>query len=248
MMKHLYISALLLLISGLPICVSAQTGANAVKRDGTKNQVLLSLANGEVKYYNTADLESIDFNSGEVTFKQNAGNDIYKDLITGMRFLKSDRATYMSEDELSNLTGDLVARMLALAYNPQSSVNDAERIDYLLSTLSRQQIVETRGVWSKAKAIVDFGLVMNDANKLHRCAVIGAMSKFGVKSKSDRQRIWRDIMDADVLPNEYRTSSDQFWKLSPSTKPSWTIMSSQYLQLLNDWPQRWPSMACVILT
>lgn len=209
MMKHLYISVLLLLVS---ICGLAQTGANAVKRDGSKNQVLLSLSNGEVKYYNTADLESIDFNNGEITFKQNAGNDSYKDLITGMRFLKSERATPMSEEELSNFTGDLVARMLVLAYNPKSSVNDAERIDYLLSTLSQQQIPVTRGVWSQAKAIVDFGMVMKDANKLHRCTVIGAMSKFGVKSKEERQRIWRDIMDADVLPKEYRMSSDQFWK------------------------------------
>lgn len=209
MMKHLYISALLLIVS---VCASAQTGANAVKRDGNQNQVILSLTNGEVKYYNTSDLQSIDFKSGEVTFKHHAGNDTYKSMISGMRFLKSEKITPMSEDELSNLMGDLVARMLALAYNPQSKVNDAERIDYLLTTLSKQQATETRGVWSKAKAIVDFGMVMNDANKLHRCTVIGAMSKFGVKSKSDRQRIWRDIMDADVLPNEYRTSSDQFWK------------------------------------
>ena len=209
MMKHLYISALLLMVS---VCASAQTGAKTVKRDGNQNQVVLSLTNGEVKYYNTADLQSIDFNSGEVTFKHYAGNDSYKNMITGMRFLKSEKITPMSEDELSNLTGDLVARMLALAYNPQSKVNDAERIDYLLTTLSQQQFIETRGVWSKAKAIVDFGLVMNDANKLHRCTVIGAMSKFGVKSKADRQRIWRDLMDADVLPNEYRTTSDQFWK------------------------------------
>lgn len=209
MMKHLYISALLLMVS---VCASAQTGAKTVKRDGNQNQVVLSLTNGEVKYYNTADLQSIDFNSGEVTFKHYAGNDSYKNMITGMRFLKSEKITPMSEDELSNLTGDLVARMLALAYNPQSKVNDAERIDYLLTTLCQQQIFETRGVWSQAKAIVDFGLVMNDANKLHRCTVIGAMSKFGHKSKADRQRIWRDIMDADVLPNEYRTSSDQFWK------------------------------------
>lgn len=209
MMKHLYFSVLLLMVS---VCASAQTGANAVKRDGTQNQVVLSLTNGEVKYYNTADLQSIDFNSGEVTFKHYAGNDTYKNMISGMRFLKSEKITPMSEDDLSNLTGDLVARMLALAYDPQSSVNDAERIDYLLTTLSQQQAIETRGVWSKAKAIVDFCLVMNDANKLHRCTVIGAMSKFGIKSKSDRQRIWRDLMDADVLPNEYRTTSDQFWK------------------------------------
>ena len=124
MMKHLYISAL--------------------KRDGNQNQVILSLTNGEVKYYNTSDLQSIDFKSGEVTFKHHAGNDTYKSMISGMRFLKSEKITPMSEDELSNLMGDLVARMLALAYNPQSKVNDAERIDYLLTTLSKQQAVETR--------------------------------------------------------------------------------------------------------
>ena len=119
MMKHLYISALLLIVS---VCASAQTGANAVKRDGNQNQVILSLTNGEVKYYNTSDLQSIDFKSGEVTFKHHAGNDTYKSMISGMRFLKSEKITPMSEDELSNLMGDLVARMLALAYNPQSKV------------------------------------------------------------------------------------------------------------------------------
>ena len=211
MMKHLSISVLLLLVS---VCAFGQTGKNAVKRDGYTNQVLIGLTDGAVKYYNTGDLESIDFNNGEVTFKHHAGNDIYKNLISGMRFLKAEPVTPMTEEELSNLYGDLVARMLALAYNPKSSVNDIDRIDYLLETLSRQQAAEaeTRGVWSQAKSIVDFGLVLRDANKLHRCTVIGAMSKFGIKSKNDRQRIWRDIMDADVLPFEYRTSCDQFWK------------------------------------
>ena len=210
-MKHLSISVLLLLVS---VCAFGQTGKNAVKRDGYTNQVLIGLTDGDVKYYNTGDLESIDFNSGEVTFKHHAGNDTYKNLISGMRFLKAEPVPPMTEEELSDLYGDLVARMLALAYNPKSSVNDIDRIDYLLETLSRQQAAEaeTRGVWSQAKSIVDFGLVLRDANKLHRCTVIGAMSKFGLKSKNDRQRIWRDIMDADVLPFEYRTSCDQFWK------------------------------------
>ena len=89
-MKHLSISVLLLLVS---VCAFGQTGKNAVKRDGYTNQVLIGLTDGAVKYYNTGDLESIDFNNGEVTFKHHAGNDIYKNLISGMRFLKAEPVT-----------------------------------------------------------------------------------------------------------------------------------------------------------
>ena len=79
-MKHLssFITILTLMLG-----MNAQ-GQNDVKQDATKNQVQLKLTDGTSKYYNTADIQELTFDNGNVT----AGRDQYSNNVSTISFAK----------------------------------------------------------------------------------------------------------------------------------------------------------------
>ena len=80
MKKSLLVFAQLALMAG--VSVQAQ---NDVKQDANKNQVQLKLTDGTSKFYNTADIQELDFSNGKVK----AGQDQYESNVATISFAKA---------------------------------------------------------------------------------------------------------------------------------------------------------------
>ncbi|MBQ2209946.1 MAG: pectate lyase [Prevotella sp.] len=77
-----YLSSFITILT-LMLGMNAQ-GQNDVKQDATKNQVQLKLTDGTSKYYNTADIQELTFDNGNVT----AGRDQYSNNVSTISFAK----------------------------------------------------------------------------------------------------------------------------------------------------------------
>jgi hypothetical protein len=87
MKKIGFISAMLFLF-GMSSQLMAQND-HSVAKDNQKNQAQLTLSNGDVKYYNTEDVQSIDIKDKQVRVAQAAGNDVFDNLVTDISFFKA---------------------------------------------------------------------------------------------------------------------------------------------------------------
>ena len=87
MKKIGFISAILFLF-GMSSQVMAQND-HSVAKDNQKNQAQLTLSNGDVKYYNTEDVQSIDIKDKQVRVAQAAGNDVFDNQVTDISFFKA---------------------------------------------------------------------------------------------------------------------------------------------------------------
>jgi len=87
MKKIGFISAMLFLF-GMSSQVMAQND-HSVAKDNQKNQAQLTLSNGDVKYYNTEDVQSIDIKDKQVRVAQAAGNDVFDNQVTDISFFKA---------------------------------------------------------------------------------------------------------------------------------------------------------------
>lgn len=128
----------------------------------------------------------------------------------------------LTDAELDGYTSDLAVRLMFLAMDPDAAYNDIDLIDHYLNGLAYAYSKDTRGIWGQAKAAIDFGLVLKDANALHRSTLVGAMAKWGYSDKNSRDQIWSDIQKSKCLPEKYNSmSSDEFWKDFSSGKLDW---------------------------
>ena len=70
-------------------------------KDNSQNQVLISLTDGKTRYYNTADVSSIDFSGKKVTVNQAKGNYTFDNVVSGISFAKASegqQGTYENAD------------------------------------------------------------------------------------------------------------------------------------------------------
>ena len=121
----------------------------------------------------------------------------------------------LTEADFDNYTQDLAVRLLCMLYDPNADYNDIALIDHYMNGLAYAQATQgtTRGVWGQAKSVVDFALVVKDANALHRTTLVGAMAKWGYSDKQSREEIWQDIRKSGCLPSDCNSyTADQFWK------------------------------------
>ena len=96
-MKHLYLTILFLL--GGMNCVMAQTD-HSVAKDTQQNQVQLTLTDGDVKYYNTGDVEKIKFEEKQVKVIQPKGDDVYDNLVKDIAFFKAEKPAGLTKADL----------------------------------------------------------------------------------------------------------------------------------------------------
>lgn len=78
----------MLFLFGMSSQVMAQND-HSVAKDNQKNQAQLTLSNGDVKYYNTEDVQSIDIKDKQVRVAQAAGNDVFDNQVTDISFFKA---------------------------------------------------------------------------------------------------------------------------------------------------------------
>ena len=102
MKKMMMKSVLLVLFAGMANGVVAQSSDHSVNRDDSKNQVILKLDWGVFtpKYYNTADLKSIDIEGKDVIVKHKDGDDVYTNRVTDMSFIKAVKPASPTKEDL----------------------------------------------------------------------------------------------------------------------------------------------------
>ena len=72
-MKKNGLISVMLFLFGMSSQVMAQND-HSVAKDNQKNQAQLTLSNGDVKYYNTEDVQSIDIKDKQVPIYRRQGN------------------------------------------------------------------------------------------------------------------------------------------------------------------------------
>lgn len=87
-MKKIGLISAMLFLFGMSSQVMAQND-HSVAKDNQKNQAQLTLSNGDVKYYNTEDVQSIDIKDKQVRVAQAAGNDVFDNQVTDISFFKA---------------------------------------------------------------------------------------------------------------------------------------------------------------
>ena len=87
-MKKNGLISVMLFLFGMSGQVMAQND-HSVAKDNQKNQAQLTLSNGDVKYYNTEDVQSIDIKDKQVRVAQAAGNDVFDNQVTDISFFKA---------------------------------------------------------------------------------------------------------------------------------------------------------------
>lgn len=124
-MKNLIIkSTLLLLFVGMVNVVSAQTD-HSVEKDVTQNQVMLKIDDGGEKYYNTAEVKSIDFEGYKITVRQDAGDDVYLNNVEDIVFFKADKSV-LNADLIGTWTWE--GRSMTITKDEISYVEDGEEL------------------------------------------------------------------------------------------------------------------------
>jgi len=97
-MKHLYLTFIFLLGG---VCGVMAQSDHSVAKDTQKNQVLLTLTNGEKKFYNTEDLQKIKFDNQIVKVIHKAGaEDDFNNLVQDIDFIKKEGAATPTKADL----------------------------------------------------------------------------------------------------------------------------------------------------
>ena len=117
-MKHLYLTILFLL--GGMNCVMAQTD-HSVAKDTQQNQVQLTLTDGDVKYYNTGDVEKIKFEEKQVKVIQTAGDDVFDNQVENIAFFKAVKVGVVAVEAMG-FHSPVVWLAVRVAFNAQHVV------------------------------------------------------------------------------------------------------------------------------